>query len=335
MSENLVLVYRGELVENIHRGDIAVVDCKGRVIASAGNIGKKSYMRSAAKPIQAVNVVLSGAIEEYGITDKELAIICASHRGDEEHVDTINSILKKLGLDKTYLECGVLKPLNDKRASEMLRAGVEFDEVTCNCSGKHSGMLATCLKKGYPLDNYIDPEHPLQKEILEIISIFSEVEKDDITIGIDGCGVPVFGMPVYNMAIAFAKMAEPSVLGSPYREAAAKIVNAMVTYPEMVSGEGGFDTLLMRVTKGRLFSKMGADGVFCVGIRDRGWGLALKIEDGDSTSAYSAACEALYQLRVLTDSEINDLEPFYHKNVYNNHKIKVGQYVPDFKLTVY
>lgn len=335
MPEELVLVYRGDLVENIHRGDMAVADVKGRVIASVGDISKKSYMRSAAKPIQAVNVVMSGALEEYGITDKELAIMCASHRGDKEHVETINGILGKLGLDKSFLKCGVLKPLDEKRASEMLRDGVEFDEVTCNCSGKHSGMLATCQKRGYPLENYTDPEHPLQKEILRIISLFSEVREEDISIGIDGCGVPVFGMPVYNMALAYAKMADPSSLEDSYGKAAKRIVNAMVTYPEMVSGEGGFDTMLMRIAKGRLFCKMGADGVFCVGIRDRGWGLAVKIEDGDSTSSYSAVCEALYQMEILSESEMKELESFRYKIVYNNHKVAVGRYMPDFKLNIY
>ncbi|WP_162523505.1 asparaginase [Calorimonas adulescens] len=335
MSENLVVVYRGELIENIHKGDIAVVDSDGRVVASVGNIGKKSYMRSAAKPIQAVNVVLSGALEEYGLTEKELSIMCASHRGDKEHVETINGILEKLGIDTTYLKCGVLKPLDEVRASEMIRDGLEFDEVTCNCSGKHSGMLAACLKKGYPLEDYTDPDHPLQREILEIISMFTEMKIEDIAIGIDGCGVPVFGMPIYNMAIAFAKMANPSALESPFREASERIVNAMVSYPEMVSGEGGFDTVLMRVAKGRIFSKMGADGVFCAGMRDRGWGLAIKIEDGEAASAYSAACEALYQLGELNEEDLRDLEPFYHKDVFNNHKIKVGQYTPDFKLTLF
>ncbi len=335
MSEKLVLVYRGDLAEKIHRGDMAVADAGGRVTASVGDIGKSSYMRSAAKPVQAVNVVLSGALEEYGLTDKELAIICASHRGDEEHVETVNGILTKLGLDRSYLKCGVLRPLDEKRAFKMLRDGKEFDEVTCDCSGKHSGMLAACLKKGYPLESYTDPGHPLQREILKMMSLFSGVREEEITIGVDGCGVPVFGMPVYNMALAFANMADPSRLPDDVGAAACRIVNAMVTYPEMVSGENGFDTLLMRAAKGRLFCKMGADGVFCVGLRDKGWGLAVKIEDGDSPASYCAVCEALCQLGVLSEQAAEELKSFHHRIVYNNHKVAVGRYEPCFKLNIY
>lgn len=335
MSEELVFVYRGDLVEDIHRGDIAVTDAEGHIIASAGDIGKRSYMRSAAKPIQAACVVLSGAMEEYGLTKKELAIICASHRGDSEHVKTVNSILKKLGLDKSYLKCGILQPLDRKRANDMIRDGLAFDEVTCNCSGKHSGMLATCLKKGYPLEDYTDTDHPLQKDILKIISVYSKMKEEEISIGIDGCGVPVFGMSVYNMAMAFANMADPSDLPDSYRNASEEIIDAMVTYPEMIAGKGGFDTQLMQVTKGRLFSKIGADGVLCVGIKEKGWGLAAKIEDGSASSSYCAVCEALFQLGVLTDSEIEQLKPFHYKVVYNNHKAAVGKYVPDFNLNIY
>ena len=194
MSEPLVNVTRGPIVESVHYGDIAVVDYTGRLLAFAGDPYRVTYLRSAAKPLQALNVLLSGAADRFAFTDEELAIMCASHYGEDYHQKVIQGILEKLGLALSDLKCGAPYSISPWVYEQQLRDHVQLDTWNCDCSGKHAGFLATCLTKGYPLENYDRPEHPLQREVLKLVAHMCGVEPDSIYIGEDGCGVPVHGL---------------------------------------------------------------------------------------------------------------------------------------------
>jgi L-asparaginase II len=332
MSEILINIKRGSLVESIHRGDAVAVKPDGTIFAKCGDPQKLTFMRSAAKPIQALALILSGAADEYGISDKELSVICSSHYAEPFHLEAVLSILSKISLDDTYLLCGKARPLKEEVAFEYAGQGISPQKILSDCSGKHSGMLATCKLKGYPLDSYIDPNHPLQQEILQIMSDICAYPKAEIQIGIDGCSVPVFGMPVYNMALGFARFANPTYLPEQYRTAAGRIFNAMITYPEMVAGTEGFCTELMQATNGRLIGKIGAQGVYCIGIKEPQLGIAFKIEDGMLGMASVAAMHVLTELDLLSEAEYAALAKFHIKPSLNDAGLIVGEIRPVFKM---
>lgn len=332
MSEMLVKVTRGPLDENIHRGDIAVVDKKGDVIAYLGNPDKVTYMRSAAKPFQTMAVLQSGAHDYFALNEKEIAVMCGSHYAEDFHVMAVLSILYKIGLDERYLKCGASYSIKEKVTMDYVKKGIEKKKVFHNCSGKHAGMLALTLKEGYDVESYLDLNNPVQQKILDIISYFAEVKKEDIVIGIDGCGTPVHGLPIKDMAKAYMKMANPSNITDSFVSAARKVTMVMTEYPEMIAGTGGFCTELMKVTRGKIVGKLGADGVYCMGIMGKNVGIALKIEDGNSRVLSCAALETLKQLGFINPEELEKLGEFYIKDNINSQGDKIGEIKPEFAL---
>jgi L-asparaginase II len=333
MSELFIHKTRGELVETLHRGDAVVVKPDGTIYAQCGDAMKVTYLRSAAKPIQAMAVILSGAADRFGLSEQELAVICSSHYAEDFHLAAVRSILNKIGLDETNLLCGKARPLTEEVAFRYAEQGILPQKILSDCSGKHSGMLAVCKQKGYPLNSYLSPKHPLQQDILQIIADICEYPLEKIAIGIDGCSVPVFGMPIYNMALGFARFTNPEFLPARYKAAAERIFSAMNDYPEMVSGTGGFCTELMKATQGRLIGKIGAQGVYCIGIRAPQLGIALKIEDGMLGMASMAAMHILKALNLLSDTEYSAVAKYHIKPNLNDDNIVVGEIRPVFKCS--
>lgn len=329
MSEALVKVYRNELVESIHRGSVAVVNRNGDILYYVGDPYYVTYMRSSAKPLQAIPLVESSALEKYGINERELATIVASHSGEDIHIEAVSSILNKIGLDETYLKCGIHMPYSKETMKKLILKKEEPTPIYNNCSGKHSGMLLLAKMKNYPLEKYYEPGHPVQREILKTMKYITKCE--EIKIGVDGCGVPVFGMPLYNMALGFARLTNPEDLERRKKEAAEKIVHAMQSYPENVAGTKRFDTDLMKTTR-KVIGKNGAEGVYCVGVLDKGIGIALKIDDGANRAKTPAIMEILKKLNILEGKELEMLKN-YHTPLSKNHQGKiVGKIVPEFDL---
>ncbi|KPU44359.1 L-asparaginase II [Oxobacter pfennigii] len=332
MSEILLHGTRGNKVENIHRGDIVIVDYKKNIIAYLGDPNKRTFMRSCAKPIQALSVIESGAASSYDISQKELALMCASHYAEQFHVDTIASILKKLGLQEENLLCGPTYSINEKVSEALIKTGNSKRRIYNNCSGKHAGMLAISKLKGYELSTYNELEHPLQQMMLKSISEVCEVDKEDIGIGIDGCGVPVVEIPLYNMALSFAKLAHSSIFDTVRRNAVDSVVGAMLEYPEMIAGTDGFCTELIKHTHGKMIGKLGADSVYCIGILEHGIGIAVKIEDGNMRVLSCAVMEVLNQLGYINAQEEMALKSFHMIDIINSLNQKVGEVQPVFKL---
>jgi L-asparaginase II len=315
----LVAVRRGALVESLHRGRVAVCEAGGELIEATGDPGGYIYARSSAKPFQALPLVFSGAAEAFGLTDEELAVVCASHSAEEPHLAAVRSILTRAGLSEDDLQSGAHPPMYAPAAAELARRGEEPTQVYGNCSGKHAGMLALCVYEGWETASYRDPDHPLQRRILQTVARVCGLERDEILLAGDGCGLPAFAMPLRNLAAGFARLATGEYLPDDLAGAARRIRRAMREHPYMVAGTGRLDTDVMRGAD--LIAKSGAEGVFAAGSPD-GWGLALKISDGTTRAVSPAALAALARQGVEV-SQMPESRP-----VHDLHGAPVGSIGP-------
>jgi len=332
MSEILVEVTRGELAENLLRGSIAALGTGGKLLAFAGDPDQVAYMRSAAKPLQASAAVETGAAACFGFSTEELAVMCGSHIGDDYHVRAVEGILGKIGLTEEAFTLGpdlsLSKSLRERRIAEQTQPRKIFN----NCSGKHSCMLALCRFFGYDAAAYQQPDHPVQRLILSTVAGYAGLPEQEIVIGVDGCGVPVFAMPLRSMARAYLNLCNPAQL-APERAVAARLITAaMGAHPEMVAGYGHFCTELMQATRGRVIGKLGADGVYCCAPIEGGIALALKMEDGNAQALAPVMVSALTQLDLLTATEQRALASFAVIDNYNCQHDKVGHWRPVFTL---
>lgn len=332
MSEELVHIERGNLVESRHYGDLAMVDRSGSLLWYVGDPLRVTYARSSAKPLQALPLVESGAADAFEMTDEEIALCCASHSGEAMHVERVRALLARLGLSETDLQCGVHPPYRSQMYEEILRTGQAVTAVHNNCSGKHAGMLAMAKYLGADVGTYLQADHPVQQQILKVVTEVCEVAPDAITIGTDGCGVPVFAMPLQQLALAFAKFARP-VGQAPRREKAmSRIATAMMQHPELVAGTETFCTAFMGAKQGSLLGKAGAEGVYCAGLTDQGYGLCVKVDDGNPRAVYPAVLEALRQAKVVPDEVITQLQSFHRPILQNHQGTVVGRIEPVFEL---
>ncbi|HEV8430985.1 MAG TPA: asparaginase [Pyrinomonadaceae bacterium] len=340
LAEPLVEVKRGSITESRHRGHIVVVAPDGNIIASAGAFETVTFLRSSAKPFQAMPLLVSGAADRFGFTDREVALACASHNGEPIHTELVASMLHKIGLGPEALRCGVHEPYGAEAARELQQRGEQPNALHNNCSGKHAGMLAVALHLGAAIDNYESPENPVQKAIAETISQFSGVPLRDLAVGVDGCAAPIFGITVKAMALAYARLVSPPAnFDKKTQDACERIVRVMSTYPELIGGTSDrLDTEVMRAAPRRLISKVGAEGVYTAGINPckewpNGLGLALKIEDGDDKRARpTIVIETLRQLGVLRDESLEAVGKYSFFPVYNSRGDLVGEITASFAL---
>ncbi len=281
----LVEVTRGAMVESRHCGAFAVVDVEGRVIASAGDTERPIYARSAIKPLQAIPLVESGAAEAFGLGDAEIALACASHRGEARHVETVTAWLARIGCSVADLECGAHLPSNQRALAELLGARGAAHAAHNNCSGKHTGFLTLARHLGLATQGYIRLEHGVQQRVLGTLESMTGLDLGAAPRGIDGCGIPVIAVPLGNLALAMARLADPADQPEPRQAACARIRAAMAAEPFMVSGSGQFCTRVISETGGRALVKTGAEGVFCGALPESGLGIALKIDDGAGRAA--------------------------------------------------
>jgi len=335
----LVEVWRGPIIESRHCGHIVAVDGDGHSVARLGEPEIVTYLRSSAKPHQAFPLVATGAAERFAFTDREIAVACGSHSGEPVHEETVAAMLQKIGLAESALKCGVHEPFSREVAQEMKKRGERPRVLQNNCSGKHTGMLALALHLNAPTADYDQPDNPVQLAIKETVSRFCGLPSSEIVVGVDGCGVPVFGMPLGAMALMYARLVAPPADFSEHERAACeRIVASMTTYPEMVGGTTErLDTEMMRAAPG-VISKVGAEGVYLAGVKPcaewpRGLGLALKIEDGEDRRARpTVVIESLRQLRVLNDDALASLTPYARFAVRNHRGDTVGEVRPNFEL---
>ncbi|WP_347926931.1 asparaginase [Pseudomonas helvetica] len=334
------IVYRGNSIENTHIAHVAVVDAQGRLLSGFGDPSRMTLARSAAKPAQALAVMETGALEQFGLDDADLALMCGSHSSETRHIQRALGMLAKAGASEADMRCGGHPPISD----EVYRAWIKSDfvpgPVCSNCSGKHAGMLAAAQALGATLEGYHLPAHPLQQRVMQTVAEVCEVSGDAIQWATDGCNLPTPAFALDRLALLFAKIASAADTGesarSPREAELARIYRAMATYPELVAGKGRFCTALMKAFNGQLVGKVGADASYAIGIRgvtdQQARGIAVKVEDGNQTILYAVVCDVLTQLSIGTAAQRAQLSAWHHPPMLNTVKVQTGRIELTFSL---
>jgi L-asparaginase II len=323
----LVEVTRGPRVESRHRGQLVVADDRGKVIRHLGNPDLPVCLRSLAKPFQVLPLLTTGAADRFGFGPPELALMSGSLSGQDFQVELTASILTRLHLKPEALRCGSHPPLHRPTAKALAQAGITPGPLHHTCAGKHAAMLALCVHHGWPVDDYLEFDHPVQKLIKEAVAGMVGLPPEDLPVAVDGCGAPVFYVPLKDIARGFARLAA-SLPNSPE----AKILQAGLTHPRHLAGDGRLETEIMQALPGRVFAKTGAEGGFALALAREGLGVALKIEDGSSRALGPAVMEVLHQLELLTFEAQETLAPLWRPGLLNHRKQKVGELRPVFSL---
>jgi L-asparaginase II len=319
----LVEVLRGSLVESRHRGAVAVADADGGTVLALGDVTTPIFPRSAVKALQALPLVETGAADAFGFGDEELALACASHSGEPEHVAGVTRMLAKAGLDAAALRCGVHWPMAQPAVAALASTG-EPSALHNNCSGKHSGFLCVACAKGIDHTDYWRPQHPVQREVRAVLEDLSGVTLSDDRRAIDGCSVPTWAIPLQNLAHAFAKFATGRCLAPERARAAARLRAACAQKPWHVAGTGRFCTEIMQLFGARVFVKTGAEGVYCGALPEQGLGIAIKCDDGAGRAAQAIMAAIIARFLPLGDAERAALERFVHPTLRNWNGFEIG-----------
>ena len=327
----LVELTRGGTLECQHYGSVAVVNATGKLLAHAGNPHWLTFTRSTLKAIQALPFVGGDGPEQFGLTSKHVALLCASHNGEDMHISGVTEMLDKAGQTYKTLKCGCHVPglfsYMDKAAPE----GLQFDERHNNCSGKHAGFVAYCVQHGLSLDDYIDPNHPLQQAIRRDVARAAGMDEADLKMGIDGCSAPNYAMPLANLARSYARLAT-GARDAEFGKSFELLSNAMTAHPTLVSGTGRSDEAFIQAGRGDWVTKVGADGVQVVASKSQGVAFAIKIIDANKPALYAATVEVLEQLGWMDDAQRAVLEPWRARRIVNARGLLVGERVAGFEL---
>ena len=317
----MVEALRGDVVESIHRVHVAVAHPEQGLIASAGNPAHHSFVRSSIKMFQALPFVEGGGVERFQLTGEELALCTASHGGEPFHVAAARSILAKAKVTESALACGAHLPLHEPTANAMLCAGEAPGRIHNNCSGKHSGMLAHCVQQQWVTNGYHKATHPMQQRVLTTLTKWMRINTEDVSLAVDGCGLPTFAIALDAVAEGCARFAAAVADGDP---APSAIFNAMVAHPEYVAGTDRLDTDLMRAASTPLFAKVGAEGFYCAAIPSMKLGVALKVEDGNKRAAEPAILAVLKHIDAIGASELDRLSKYAEPELLNTRREVVG-----------
>jgi L-asparaginase II len=349
LPKPILELIRGRVVESTHFGSIAIVDSTGILLHSYGDPHTVAFLRSSAKPFQAIPFVERGGVEHFTFSQSELSISCASHDAAQMHLDTVRALQAKIGLQENDLQCGSHLPGDAVMLKRVIQQRIELTPNFNNCSGKHTAMLAHAKMRGLPLENYLDTNHPIQQDILTTFSEMCEIEKEKIELGVDGCSAPNFAIPLINAALGMARICDPRKLTEARAIACEKITTAMTNHPEMVSNHGEFDCELMKICEGRIITKRGAEGFQIIGLMpgvygEKGVGISFKVTDGDISHMndeleFSArvrpavTLEILRQLKALNETQLQSLAKFGPiKQIKNHRGIVTGKSYPLFQL---
>jgi len=320
-----VEVWRGSIPESRHRMQAAVVDASGELVAGTDQPDLVTSFRSSAKPFQLLPFVEHGHADRWGFSDEHLAVMAASHTGSAHHVALVREILDRIGLDESALACGYHDPLDAESLQRVQCDAAARSPLYNNCSGKHAGMLAQALAEGWPTEGYEREAHPLQQRTLQTVAAMCGVDPADVLIGVDGCSVCVFGVPLRAMALAYARFAAAGSDGDARERALDRTRRAMMRFPRTTGGARRFSTQLMELTDGTLVAKGGAEGLECIGVPARQLGIAVKCEDGQTRAVGPATVALLEHLGLLTPAQRHALEPRRRPVVRNAADLAVGE----------
>ncbi|TAE85147.1 MAG: asparaginase [Bacteroidetes bacterium] len=327
MMENPILVdiYRGGVLESFHRGVVCIVDENNQVLFSLGNINQVCYPRSAMKLLQVLPLIQHGGIQKFGFTLEEIAVMCGSHNAEAEHLRVVASILHKIGLTAEYLNCGPQYPSGKKEANALIKADAKPQHIHNNCSGKHAGMLAMCVLKGWPVEDYINPRHPLQQLIMDLCARFFEYPKEQMVTALDGCSAPIFSVPVINQAIAYKNLSAPAAFEPALQEACKVVIEAVSQYPFMVAGTKRYCTDMMNITAPAIIGKTGAEGIFCMSFTQQKWGVCIKIDDGKMLPQYNIAQAIVEAVGLFSAEQLQPLQHYQTSELKNFNQLVTGE----------
>ena len=328
----LVEVLRGALAESAHRGAVAVHDSDGKAVWEIGDTDRPIFPRSAVKAIQALPLVETGAADAYGFGERELALACASHSGEPEHVELARSMLAKAGLDETALECGAHWPSSHDATIALARAGGSPNALHNNCSGKHSGFLCTCRHAGIGHRGYVGAAHKSQEMVREALEAVTGAAHGEENRGIDGCSIPTYAVPLKSLARGFARMATGIGFAPERACAARRLLAACMAEPFLMAGTGRADVSLMQAAPGRIFVKIGAEGVYCAALPELGLGIALKCDDGEGRAAEVMIASVLAKLLGMDEAMAARLAELANPMLRNRVGTAVGMLRPTAAL---
>ncbi len=306
----LVEVTRGPLVESVHNVAACAVDAAGKIVLAIGETGVPVYLRSAAKPFISAVSVMAGVPQRFGLEPREIAVMTSSHSGEPFHIDAVRSILSKIGMTESALQCGADYP---------------YDPIYNNCSGKHAGILALCLAIGADPATYLEPSNPAQQRILRFCARMSDVPSETLAIGVDGCGIPVYAVPLANAALSYMRYATLRDIEDEPARALRVVRDAMLQFPEHMSGTGDFDAALIRAGGGGIVCKGGAEGVHATALIDKRIGVVRKVVDGAERARPPSAVAILREIGALSEGQLMELHSFAHPPVKNRAGRVVGE----------
>ncbi len=325
MNPILVEVYREKVLESFHRGVVCIVNAQNKIVFEAGDVHQLCFPRSAMKLFQTIPFLVNGGMEQLGLTLEELAVMCGSHNAEAEHLRVVESILHKIGLTKEHLHCGPQYPTSRKDANALIQSGTKPHHIHNNCSGKHAGMLATCVLMGWPTEGYLLPEHPLQQAIWEVCSLFYEYPKEKMITALDGCSAPIFSVPVYHQAIGYKNLVANQHLNEATQQACKSIIEAMTNYPFMVAGTGRYCTDMMKITAPVVIGKTGAEGIFCLTFTQQQLGVCIKIDDGKMLPQYNVAEALLESSGLFSEEQLKPLHKYEEAEIKNFNNLVTGE----------
>ena len=316
-------VNRGQLEESRHEINCVVINQNNKILFQSGDINKSYCLRSTLKPFQCAASLEHGTDKKYKLSQQEIAVICASHHGEAEHISTIRAILKKLKLTEGDLECGFHFPINMEYKTKLYSGEIKHSNIYNNCSGKHSGLLAMIKNLGFKTRGYIKHKHPIHNHINNYIE--NQAEKKTKQFATDGCGLPTPYFNLFTLASMYIKL-----ITADKESTLFKVFNAMTTFPQMVSGTKGFDTHFMKTFKGKAISKGGAEGMQALAMKTKKGeciSLALKVADGSHRGNYVSCVTILKYLNIINKKERNSILNFIKADQHNLNKLKIGELV--------
>src|SRR5262249_18588916 len=324
----LVEVMRSAVVESRHSGAVAVADADGGAVLALGDVDRPVLPRSAVKALQALRLIETGAADRYGFTDQELALACASHSGESGHVAAAQSMLGRIGLDASYLRCGAHPPMHVPSATALYRARTEPTALHNNCSGKHAGFL--CLNRMLYADprGYIEPDHPVQREVKGTIESMTGTSIPDERRAVDGCSVPTWAVPLKHLALGFARFGTGNGLAPERSKAAARLRAACAAHPWYVAGTGRFCTDVMQRLRAPAVVEVGGGGGYCGGLPERGLGIAVKCDDGGARAAEIVMGMLIVRFGMLSEAERASLDHLVRPTLRNWNGIAIGELRP-------
>ena len=324
-------VTRKKIIESIHESKCVIKNYNFETIFSTNNDNDFVYPRSAIKIFQAIPFVSSEAHKKFKLSQKQIAIACSSHCGEEMHLKVLKEWINKIEISKNYLKCGIHNPLNLKSSNKLLLSGEKPNQLHNNCAGKHLAMISACLTQNMKIKNYLEMNHPYQKIIRNYLEYFTETKIIDYQKGIDGCSAPQYAFPLKNLSIAMVNLIKHYVEKKNNTKEIRILLKAIEKYPQLTGSKSIYSSQLMNATNGKIFCKGGAEGVLLFSHKEKKIGGVIKVNDGNERALPSIANEIFKKLKILNSSELRKLSKWSNEKIFNHAKKTTGKIYTEIK----